>query len=314
MRSQNGQAWGAAILVAPRDAGMHALTCAHVVDAAQRSAGGGTVTIELPGRDWQVEVAPVAAATSAPPTWGDRVGEVTGADFAVLAPVSGHPPLPRGHGPLRPAVCGTTTGRAVAIVGYPRGAPAGIIATAALTGTGGPCPEWVQLDGLRTTGPAVEHGFSGAAVWDPELEAVIGLVTAAHTDRTAKVAWMLPMEAAARHWHPLKAALRSAEVTSQREEETWDVRFRVADRLLEVPQIAYDSGRSLRAALPAPIRRNVFDHAFPRQQLAAVVAACLDHPDGRRVLRRAVLEIGGETVTVRHALRALDGEAAGDEG
>jgi hypothetical protein len=203
-------------------------------------------------------------------------------------------------------------------VGYPRGAPAGIIATARLTGRGGPCPEWLQLDGLRTTGAVVERGFSGAAVWDPARRRVVGLVTAGHTDRALKVAWMLPVEAAVRLWPPLSGALRSPSrppCTPPPVQQQYDL----ADALLDVPQIGYDSGRALREALPPAVRRNIRDHPWPRQQLHAVVQACTDHPDGCEALRAAVLSLGGGSVSALGALEVLDriccvdGREAGDD-
>lgn len=307
VRSADGPVWGAAVLVAPGNTGVHALTCAHVVAAAEQDPGRRRLMVDLPARAWHAEVDPVPAAWSPPPPLdGLEAPEGDAADFAVLPLRADHMPLPRSCGPLRPAACGTPDGRRVSVVGYPRGAPAGIIATAVLTGKAGPCPDWVQLDGLHTTGAVVERGFSGAAVWDPVRQAVVGLVTAAHTDRSTKVAWMLPMETAARHWPPLAGALRPSGAGAPSRAPSVEDNYRLADRLLDIPQIAYDSGRTLRAALPAPVRRNILDHPFPRQQLAALVAACMDHRRGRTALRTAVRELGGDTTTVRRALADLD--------
>jgi hypothetical protein len=174
-----------------------------------------------------------------------------------------------------------------------------------MTGTGGPCPDWVQLDGLQTTGAAVERGFSGAAVWDPAVRGVVGLVTAAHTDRTAKVAWMLPVEAAVRLWPPLAAAVRSAAPPPCRAPSPED-RYRLADALLEVPQIDHDAGDSLREALPPAIRRNIRKHLWPRQQLQAIVHACVDYQGGCAALRAAVLNVGGESVSALRSAGILD--------
>ncbi|GGX93567.1 VMAP-C domain-containing protein [Streptomyces hiroshimensis] len=228
--SPDGSLWGAGILVAPRTpngAALHVLTCAHVVISATGGppAGGlgelgelGELTVDFPGRNWSAAARPVPGGWAPPPPLGHvppGTALAGSADLAVLALDPGHPLLPRDCGPLPLAPCGSPDGRRVSVIGYPRGAPAGLIATAVLTGGGGPCPDWLQLDALHTTGAVMEHGFSGAAVWDPDRGRVIGLVTAAHTDRTVKAAWMLPVEAAVRLWPPLAGAVGDQAVSDR---------------------------------------------------------------------------------------------------
>lgn len=304
--ARDGSLSGAGVLVARQGAAPHVLTCAHVVTGALGEPSG-TLIVDLPGRDWSAPAHPLAEGWSPPPPLDDPVPgtDLTGhGDLAVLALGPGHPGLPLGCGPVPLARCGPPDGQRVSVIGYPRGASAGIIATARLAGTGGACPEWVQLDGLRPTGAVVERGFSGAAVWDPARRRVIGLVTAAHTDRSAKVAWMLPVEAAVRLWPPLAGAVRGP--GRQRcTPPSLEQRYALADALLDVPQIGYDSGRTLRAELPPPIRRNIRDHVFPRQQLQAVVESCTGHEDGCRALRSAVLNLGGGSVAAGEAAALL---------
>ncbi|MFG2683440.1 trypsin-like peptidase domain-containing protein [Streptomyces sp. NPDC048392] len=309
--STDGTVWGAGVLVALTVSGRptpHVLTCAHVVTAAMGGPTGGPLVVDLPGRAWSATAHPVPGAWAPPPPLGacapgtplaDR------ADFAVLALDAGHPRLGRGCGVLPLAPCGEPDGRAVAVVGYPRGAPAGLIATARVTGGGGPCPEWVQLDGLRTTGAPVERGFSGAAVWDRPAGRVIGIVTAAATERATKVAWMLPVESAVRLWPALSAAVRPP-LPRPRTPPTVEAQYALVDALLDVPQIGYDSGRTLRDALPAPLRRSIRDHPWPRQQLQAVIQACLDHRGGHAALRSAVRGLGGDAESATAALDLLD--------
>ncbi|WP_322973454.1 effector-associated domain 2-containing protein [Actinacidiphila soli] len=305
--SPDGALWGAGVLVAPRGTTAHVLTCAHVVTAA---LGGpcGELVVDLPGRAWSAPARPLAEGWSPTPPPGEPAPGAALADsgdFAVLVLGAGHPHLPRGCGPLPLAPCGIPDDRRVAVIGYPRGAPAGLIATARVTGGGGPCPEWVQLDGLRTTGAVVERGFSGAAVWDPVRRRVIGLITAAHTNRTVKVAWMLPVEAAVRLWPPLAGAVRPP-IPRPCTPPTVEQQYQLADALLDVPQIGYDSGRTLRDALPPAVRRNIPDHPWPRQQLQALVRTCADHQDGCPALRAAVLNLGGDSVSARAAVDILD--------
>ncbi|WUR84457.1 serine protease [Streptomyces phaeochromogenes] len=305
--SPDGALCGAGILVAPRGTTTHVLTCAHVVTVALRGPRDELV-VDLPGRGWSTTARPLAEGWSPAPLLNrsDPGAALTNsADFAVLALGARHPHFPRGCGPLPLAACGTPDGQRVAVIGYPRGASSGLIATARLTGGGGPCPDWVQLNALRMTGAMVERGYSGAAVWDPLRHRVIGLITAAHTDRTAKTAWMLPVEAAVRLWPPLASALRptgSRPCTPPALEQQYEL----ADALLDVPQIDHDSGRTLRAELPPGVRRNIRDHVFPRQQLQAVVKACTDHQDGCPALRAAVLNLGGDSVSAQRAVEILD--------
>ncbi|MEV5725881.1 trypsin-like peptidase domain-containing protein [Streptomyces pharetrae] len=315
--SEDGSLWGAGVLVAPAGAGLHVITCAHVVKAALRlpgdappepAAAAGRLVVDLPGRGWRSRAAPLPDGWSPPPALdGPEPGAARSdsRDFAVLALHGETGRLPAGTGPLPLAGRLPAAGRRVALVGYPRGSPAGLIATAQVTGRGGACPDWVQLDGLRTTGAPVERGFSGAAVWDPADRRVIGLVTAALTDRAAKVAWMLPVEAAAQLWPPLARAVRPPSAAPCAPPSTED-QYQLADALLDVPQIGHDSGRLLRAQLPAPIRRGAPDHPWPRQQLQGLVQACVDRPGGCAALRAAVLALGGETRSVLDAVAVLD--------
>ncbi|MFE1800367.1 trypsin-like peptidase domain-containing protein [Streptomyces sp. NPDC059517] len=336
MLSTDGVLYGAGVLVAPTGTGIHVLTCAHVVAAALwlpgegrqsgadgRKAGApeGELLVDLPGRAWSAVVRPVPEGWSPPPSLehlfpGQALGDR--GDLAVLAPRDGSPLPDLRQGPLPLAECGPADDRRVAIIGYPRGAPAGLIATARVTGRGGPCPEWVQLDGVRTTGAVVERGFSGAAVWDPAIRRVIGLVTAAAKDRTAKVAWMLPMEAAARLWPPLTGALRASApwVRSSRacSQPSLEETYELAEALLDVPQIGHDSGRLLRGQLPAAVRRNVPDHPWPRQQLQGLVQACVDQTGGCAALRAAVAGLGGGSAPAAVALDVLARVCCADGG
>lgn len=320
--SEDGVLCGAGVLVEPSGMGVHILTCAHVVTAALGlSAGGrrtapnpfggqapeGDLLVDLPGRDWSAVVRTLPGGWSPPPPL-DRVDPGRSladcGDLAVLIPRDAPPRLPRGGGALPVAPCGPAGDRRVAIIGYPRGAPAGLVATAQVTGRGGPCPDWVQLDRVRMTGAAVERGFSGAAVWDPAIRRVIGLITATSGDRTAGIAWMLPTEAVARLWPPLRGALR-APASPSCSPPSIEESYELAEALLDVPQIGLDSGRLLRLQLPAAVRRNVPDHPWPRQQLQALVRACADQPGGCAALRTAVHQLGGGSASAEVALAVL---------
>lgn len=298
---------GAGVLVRV-EAALHVITCAHVVTAADGQHG--PVVVDLPGRGWSAPARSLAAAWSPAPLLDARspgVGDAAaGADFAVLAVEAGRRDLPPGAAPAILAACGDPDDRSVSIIGYPRGAPAGLIATARLAGRGGPHPGWMQLTGLLPTGPVVERGFSGAAVWDASRQGVIGLVTAAHGVKEVRAAWMLPIEVAIECWPPLAQAPAAPTTASPCRPPTRRQRYELADALLEVPQIAFDSGRMLREELPPQLRHGIRDHPVPRQQLVLVVDACIDHQGGCRVLRNAVTDLGGGSRSASTAVELLE--------
>lgn len=305
---------GAGVLVAPNTV----LTCAHVVASAVGTGPPGQrpVLVDIPGRP----EAGAGEAVVVPGGWfpGPLAGGSDG-DFAVLH-TAWSPPA--GVLPARLGPCGEPDRREVGVYGHPAGAPAGLWSSARLTGRGGPYRDWVQLEGFGATGVPVGHGFSGAGVWDPAAERVIGLITAAYTDRQAKVAWMLPLEAAARLWPALAPALRPPPppVTSRIPDPPSDrSQFALADALLNVPQIEDDGAAALRRLLPAPIRRAIRTSPRPRLQLFYVVQACADHRDGRQALIDALRLLDDESEPAGAALELLeklwpaDGAATGGE-
>lgn len=90
-----------------------------------------------------------------------------------------------------------TPGRTVRMYGFPdANATDGLWRSAAVMGHGGPQGEWVRLSG--TPDQNVEEGFRGAGVVDDATGSVIGMLVAAHTDRSRAVSWMLPVDAIVR--------------------------------------------------------------------------------------------------------------------
>ncbi|MER5212383.1 trypsin-like peptidase domain-containing protein [Streptomyces sp. NPDC002838] len=318
---------GAGILVMPGVV----LTCAHVVASAAGAAGNQAVAlperavlVDVPGRP-DIEA---GEASVVPDGWfpGPLAGG-SGGDLAVLRTAWSPPhdvvPAPLGS-------CGEPDRREVSVYGHPAGAPDGLVSTARLVGRGGPHRDWVQMEGLGTVGAWVGHGFSGAGVWDPAGLRVVGMVTAAYTDRQAKVAWMLPLEAAAQMWPtlypmlehpavptptgpertgpPTGATLRPAEphgppIPRQPAGPPSDRdQFALAEALLNVAQVEDDGAAALRRLLPAPIRRAIRTHPRPRLQLFYVVQACADHRDGRQALLDALRLLDDESEPARAAL------------
>lgn len=74
-----------------------------------------------------------------------------------------------------------------------------------------------QIDGTSVLGVFVEGGFSGAAVWDMELEAVVGMVVAKNINAADRVAYMLGLPPVQTIWPSLK-------VTERRKTQAWNFR------------------------------------------------------------------------------------------
>ncbi len=83
--------------------------------------------------------------------------------------------------------------------GFPQGHDEGVWAKGVLLAPLGD-RGWVQMEAERATGFAVQPGFSGAAVWDDELHAAVGLVAAAAAEREARAAFCIPTAALADFW------------------------------------------------------------------------------------------------------------------
>ena len=66
----------------------------------------------------------------------------------------------------------------------------------------------VQIDGIDDHGIFIESGFSGAAVWDTTLRAVVGMVSSRNIDPAERVAYMIPVRALKQAWPPLRIAER----------------------------------------------------------------------------------------------------------
>ncbi|MGI5153390.1 trypsin-like peptidase domain-containing protein [Plantactinospora sp. CA-294935] len=184
---------GAGIVLGDR----HVLTCAHILLPSTHDEPGGAHG--SPSRDFEVEL--VGHRPGVPAI---RAGVVDGcwkppqddqrADLALLGLAE---PLPSGSGPvLRRLPSGAR--RAVRMFGFPATVPTGVWARARLAGDGGPGGEWIQLDS-EPTGPAVEPGFSGTAVFDEETDHVLGIVVSYLAGRGSALSWMIPVETIIRY-------------------------------------------------------------------------------------------------------------------
>ena len=64
---------------------------------------------------------------------------------------------------------------------------------------------WVQIE-MEKSNYRVESGFSGAPVWDEELNAVVGMIVASERRQDIKAAFMLPTTVLVEACHLIKPA------------------------------------------------------------------------------------------------------------
>ncbi|GIG86629.1 S1 family peptidase [Plantactinospora endophytica] len=186
---------GAGIVLGDR----YVLTCAHILlsEAPGERAGrpDQDFQVELVGRDpagtparSRVIAGRVVDGCWRPPQDDRR------ADLALLRLAE---PLAVGTGPMLRRLPSSAR-RAVRMFGFPAIVPTGVWARARLAGDGGPGGEWIQLDS-DPTGPAVEPGFSGTAVFDEETDQVLGIVVSYLAGRGSALSWMIPVETIIRY-------------------------------------------------------------------------------------------------------------------
>ena len=269
---------GAGILVSPR----RIVTSAHVVAAAlgishgTETLPGGHVTIDFPqSSDDQLHAARVVVDGWLP----------GGADLAMLEVLGPEPAVT--PAPLQ--LAGKQGRRTVSVHGYLPGHDAGVWAHARLSGHGGPQRESVQLDVLTGTGQRVLQGFSGAAVWDDENEAVIGCVVAGEQADQDRTAWMIPLEVIVAYWPDLHGLVMrqpfpvGLQLAGSRDLSLMSAndRERLASMLLGLRGISDPATRAL--FIEGIQRRFAGRLEVPRTDSGpldtlALVDACLEHP------------------------------------
>ena len=120
-------------------------------------------------------------------------------DIAILELESITPEAVR---PLRLVTADDVWGDAFRAFGFPEGHDEGVWASGELrdSQTGG----WVQIEDTKVTGHRVMEGFSGGPVWDEHLGGVVGMVVAADTLASVKVASIIPSALLIEAWPELE--------------------------------------------------------------------------------------------------------------
>ncbi|MFJ9410991.1 trypsin-like peptidase domain-containing protein [Streptomyces sp. NPDC101393] len=167
------------------------LTCAHVVRQCAGADGRGGVLADFPFLE-RGSAIPARLVLA-------REGAEAGArdDIAVLRPER----VPHGAEPApfaeRPAPVGHTLGA----YGFPDGHPDGVWSGGRLAGhtAGG----LLQFAATGPEGHPPARGFSGSPVWDEDLQAVIGMVTAVDRRPALRTAYAVPVDELRRYWPEL---------------------------------------------------------------------------------------------------------------
>ena len=206
-RKSNGAVVGAGFLVSKK----HVLTCAHVVADA---LGIARDTQDIPTEDVYLDFPLVGSETQltarvvfwspVPPK-----GSTSVKDKEDIAGLELNNSLPETAQPVGLVIKEDLRGHSFRTFGFPAGHDDGLEATGVLRGRQG--TGWVQLEDVKQTGVRLEPGFSGAPVWDEQLNGVVGMAVAADQKRPeAKVAFMIPTKVLATTWSDLdKLIIRS---------------------------------------------------------------------------------------------------------
>ncbi|NES22337.1 MAG: CHASE2 domain-containing protein, partial [Symploca sp. SIO3E6] len=112
-------------------------------------------------------------------------------------------PLPQTAKPIRLVVSENLWGHPFQVFGFPKGQPNGVWASGKLRAQN--AKNWVQLEDVKGTGYRLEPGFSGAPIWDEQLDGVAGMAVAAEMTRPdAKAAFIIPTNLIVQAWSELR--------------------------------------------------------------------------------------------------------------
>ena len=198
--NSNGEVVGAGFLVAEK----HILTCAHVVNAA---LGKPLTALEEPIGEVYLDfpqVAPGKKITARVVRWipvpsGTSTSSEEGADIAALELNSTPPDNAQ---PVRLVTAEKLWGHRFRLFGFPAKHDNGVWTHGELRQpiSGGR----VQMEVVQGTAYRVESGFSGAPVWDEQLDGVAGMTVTAEKQRAdVKAAFIIPATQLIEAWPTL---------------------------------------------------------------------------------------------------------------
>jgi len=161
------------------------LTCAHVITTAlgithdAPTAPEMSISLDFP-------LIATGYKLTAQVIFWQSVQADGGGDIAVLHLKN---PLPEGTRIARLVTADDLWDHIFRAFGFPRSHDQGVWASGKLRAR--EATGWVQIEDVKITGTRVQQGFSGSAVWDEQLDGVVGMVVAADED-TSKIAYIIP--------------------------------------------------------------------------------------------------------------------------
>jgi hypothetical protein len=193
LHDEHGRVTGAGFLAGKREI----LTCAHVVTRTLGLPDG-----VRPPADAQVRldfplIAPKQIVTATVAVWHPPAADSNG-DVAGLK-LTGAPPA--GARAARLLMADELWGHEFRTFGFPMGHDDGVWGSGRLLAhqaTG-----WIQMEDVKQTGYRVELGFSGAPVWDDQLDGVVGITVAAERRPEVRTAYLIPAGVLVAAWPAL---------------------------------------------------------------------------------------------------------------
>ena len=185
IRAADGSVVGAGFLVADR----WVLTCAHVVAGA---LGLPDETTDPAGEKLHLDfplVAPGHILAAKVVVWRPDA-DIAGLELDDAPPSKAQP--------ARLATADDLWGHDLRVFGFPQGRDMGVWMRGELLGRN--AAGWVQIESQKEIGYFVQPGFSGAPVWDEELDGVVGMIVAADLEPGVRAAFLIPTDILARAW------------------------------------------------------------------------------------------------------------------
>lgn len=194
----DGVGRGLGLLVADREI----VTCAHVVNLALGLSNEHTARPSVPVQLDFPFVAPARRYTAEVVAW--RSPEVDGSGD--IAGLRLHLAPPAGAVPCSLAVVDNIYGHRFQVFGFTPAHDTGVWVGGVIRG-----PDLVgnlQMGGDSAGGPRLTPGFSGAPVWDEELQAVIGIISRATIGRTPPGGYCIPSKLLVEAWPEIEVRTR----------------------------------------------------------------------------------------------------------
>lgn len=197
IRTRDGEVVGSGFLVGERQV----LTCAHVIAQALGFADdtgdplSSQVHLDFPQLASHTLL--LARVVFWLPVQSDSQGDIAGLELLDEPPA--------GAKPVHLAPADQVWGHPFRALGFPHGYDDGVWATGRLLGRQG--TRLIQLEDIKIPGFPVMSGFSGAPVWDEQLQGVVGMIALASQAATTKTAFAIPSDVLVLSWPQLPSFL-----------------------------------------------------------------------------------------------------------